>query len=138
MPFYGVNALITAATRYLPVGGTVGPITVEAQGQWLVPDRGILELLAIQNVAAGADSIVAVYQVNKNGVAIPGATVSVNNTSTVPVLVELDALLDGSGHQLAQVVAGDLIDISIVVPAMAGASPVVRAALYWAPGKNPL
>lgn len=131
LPIFGSNLLTTASTHYLNVG-SLGDSATESAGQAGIPESGVLRSLEIQNVVAGvAPAFNVTYNVRKNGVLIPDATVTMLNTATDPVTIDIEEPVAGPSTGVTQ----DLISVEVVVAAFGGGtSPVVRTNLVYAPG----
>jgi len=125
IPILGAGSITASATEYLALGELAG-VPDETDGQYLIPQAGVLSSLSMKNIVAGAVSGSVTYNVRKNGVLIAGATGVLANTSVDPLVIQI-----GAG-----VVEGDLISIQAVSTAFGGASPIVRSTLLYAPGPS--
>jgi len=154
LPIYGANVLVTAVPGFLSVGAlgisaTATP-TDDLQNGAAIPQTGELTEVTIQNVsttgANAADSVA--YEVHLNGVLIVPdpinaplvtASGSIKNTSQEPLTIPCNVPVLGPTATIAgpPVVPAkhDLVSIkAIPSAAWAGASPVVRVTLKYAPG----
>jgi hypothetical protein len=121
LPYYNTIP-VTAATRFVGVGGAAASAT-EAGTEYEIPVGGKLATLQVRNNAVGADAANATYQVRKNGANV-GSPVVIANNAAGPVKVDLSAI---------NVVAGDLVSISMATAAFAGAAPSARVFFSWTP-----
>jgi hypothetical protein len=146
LPFNGANVITPSVTHYLAVAA-LGTSATQADGQAQIPETGVLTSLTVQNVVAGTVSGSVTYNVLKNGVIIPlatvppsNATVTVPNTSQEPATVNINALVKGPAPSAPlavppiPVTVGDLISIEAVSTAFGGTTPVVRVSLKYQPG----
>jgi len=121
-PYFNTAPNAAAGTFYVPIAS--GPAVAAPAGtEYSIPSPGKLDTLQITNNLVGADAVDAVYQARKNGANV-GSPVTIPNNAVGPFKVDLSAI---------NVLAGDLVSISVTTLGFGGAAPTARVLFTWSP-----
>lgn len=123
LPFLGAFNLNGGLSGTFAVAGfTILPASLEAETQFMLPQKGVLRSLLVKNIRAGDDATELLYKVRVNG-------------KDVGLLTMKNNVVKSSSVNLSQVslAAEDLVSLLVVNPGFPGAAPVVKIVLLWRP-----